>query len=359
MVIGEDEIPKGELRYRQYKNIKAERIKLVLGPTNEVDTVRRIFQLFVFERRSVADITRTLNREGVPVARRTAWKTSRIRGILSNENYIGNIVYGRRSQKLRGPVRATAPETWVRCEHALPPVVDRKCFDAAQKLIAVQTHRKTDAEILNALTRLYKQTGRLSKSIVDQSHDVPSVTMYRSRFGSLRSAYALIGHPPPRSFGRLRGDAQYWRACARLAEIIGDLQSSGSSVVPGPHRALFCIDGRFTLRIALVARTKNHGSGPQWRIRLKTLLNYDLVLACRMNEGNADVLDFFLLPPDIRQAEISLGTTPWACHSDLRLATLDPLLALCALARGGAEPPRTVRELRLFLSAPREPLTPS
>jgi hypothetical protein len=52
----------------------------------------------------------------------------------------------------------------------------------------------SDAEMLDALRALWRERGRLSQSIIDESRTVPSCNLYAARFGSLSRAYELIGY---------------------------------------------------------------------------------------------------------------------------------------------------------------------
>ncbi len=63
--------------------------------------------------------------------------------------------------------------------------------------------RHSDARLLELLRQVLINQGFLNYAILDQTPDVPSSTTYRSRFGSLRRAFRLIGYEPsPR---KLRG----------------------------------------------------------------------------------------------------------------------------------------------------------
>lgn len=59
-------------------------------------------------------------------------------------------------------------------------------------------------DLLARLRTLYEQHGRLSGPLITASTDVPSVETYRARFGSLFSAYRLVGfEPEPRNYNGL------------------------------------------------------------------------------------------------------------------------------------------------------------
>jgi hypothetical protein len=119
--------------------------------------------------------------------------------ILTNEKYAGNIVFNRRSFKLKQRVVDNPPEAWIRKNNALEPIVPPERFARAQKIIAKRRYRLTDQEALERLSALWRRKGHLSNDIVTTAKSVPDTSTYIRRFGSLTMAYDLIGfRPQPR-----------------------------------------------------------------------------------------------------------------------------------------------------------------
>jgi hypothetical protein len=195
---------KGVLARGQQKSLKTERVILMPGLPSEVATVRRIFDLFVSQKLPESKIAIVLNNEAVPVSPNGTWTRARIHKMLVNENYIGNLVFNRRTQRFKTKSRVNTDREWVRCEGALEAVIDPERFREAQRLIAQR--KKPNEDMLKALSRLHCKAGRLSKTVIEQAPGVPVATTYRTRFGSLRNAYALIGHPIPSHYSELRED---------------------------------------------------------------------------------------------------------------------------------------------------------
>ena len=54
----------------------------------------------------------------------------------------------------------------------------------------------SNAQMLDLLTRLWRERGRLSRSIIEENKTVPSHYAYDKRFGGLKGAYKLIGYTP-------------------------------------------------------------------------------------------------------------------------------------------------------------------
>jgi hypothetical protein len=74
--------------------------------------------------------------------------------LLLNENYVGNLVYNRKTNRLRKKVRPNPPEQWIRSEGALEPIVSPHLFSRAQKIIQQRRRGFSDEEMLACLKRL-------------------------------------------------------------------------------------------------------------------------------------------------------------------------------------------------------------
>jgi hypothetical protein len=82
-------------------------------------------------------------------------------------------------------------DMWIRKEGTFEGVVPLEIFMTAQEIITARSARLSDEELLDHLKRLYADAGELSGVLIDQADDMPSSSVFRSRFGSLSRAYAL------------------------------------------------------------------------------------------------------------------------------------------------------------------------
>ncbi len=353
ILIDRDGSRKCVLEVGQRKNIREESIGLGLGPVQETEIVRRIFDLFVAEKRSEVEISEILNRDRIPArSRRGIWLASRVHHILTNENYIGNVVYGRRSRKLRGRVVSNPPDTWIRCEGAVTAIVDKKCFRAAQERIARRQQLQSNSDLLVVLQNLYKREGRLSASIIKRSSELPCVTTIRNRFGGLLNAYALLNHPPPFSGSSLlTGEVR--EAKKRIAkEIVSKIE--GAYVKLGrlsPTHLTWTLDGQASLRVTVVPASRTRTGSTRWMMRGHRKCSHDFTLVVRLDRLNRGVLDYYLLPgSEFGKWTISLGATKRSQHEDFRISSLGPLLALCFLQQMGGQLPKSSKDLEDFLT---------
>jgi len=73
MLVSPSRVPKQILVQGERKSIATDRVILVLGPEPEVQCVRNIFSMLVFEKRTVYSIARELNRRRIPYLNGAEW----------------------------------------------------------------------------------------------------------------------------------------------------------------------------------------------------------------------------------------------------------------------------------------------
>jgi hypothetical protein len=115
--------------------------------------------------------------------------------MLRNRQYVGVYIYNRTTAKLRAGVFRNPPESWVVTPDAVPAIISQDVFDAVQRRLAEMTCSLSDEELLHRLKQLWHKHGFLTVRLLDRSKDLPSVTSYRNRFGSIWNAFSLIGFP--------------------------------------------------------------------------------------------------------------------------------------------------------------------
>ena len=78
------------------KKAKSDIVRLVPSDPERVETVKRIFKLYL-SGRGGHHIASALNRDGIPSYAGTKWVSRQIRGVLVNPVYRGAIVWNRRT----------------------------------------------------------------------------------------------------------------------------------------------------------------------------------------------------------------------------------------------------------------------
>ncbi|MGI4748208.1 MAG: recombinase family protein [Janthinobacterium lividum] len=310
MLLDEHREPKGELAVGEQKSIQTDRVMLVPGPVAEVAIVRRIYTLFLRDGLNEAAIASMLSNEGVPTGRDGPWTKVVVAGILTNDKYIGDNVFNRRSFKLKRERKTNPSSMWVRAEGAFEALVDRKSFEAVKLVLETRRYRASDEEMLDALRALLREHGRLSAFVIDEAPDLPSSSAYRQRFGSLGRAYRLVGARPIRDDGYVEINRAL-RAMfpGVVARTIDDIERVGGAVERGDRDGRLVVNGEMSLDL-LISRCSQAASGAaRWTIRFDPGRRADLTVAVRMERGNNEIRDYYLLPridlagPSIRLAE--------------------------------------------------------
>lgn len=198
-LIDEHRQPKGELAIGAQKSLQTDRVILVPGPPDEVQTVRRMYHMFI-DGQSEHEIAEVLNAEGLRTDLNRAWTRGTVHQVLTNEKYIGDNVYNRTSFKLKKKRVRNPPDMWIRASGVFTPIVQPPLFDAVRRIVQDRARLFSDSEMLTRLAALLSETGWLSGLVIDERDDMPSTAAYRTRFGSLLRAYQLIGYSPGRDY---------------------------------------------------------------------------------------------------------------------------------------------------------------
>lgn len=118
----------------------------VLVPNEETPIVQMIFNKFVYEGYSLADLRHYLKNNGIHPQRTDEWNNAIIKKILTNKCYLGYINYNSRSVTTR------------QCyEGKHEPIIDKETFEKAQAKLALTSHKtKFTTELKNPLASLVR-----------------------------------------------------------------------------------------------------------------------------------------------------------------------------------------------------------
>lgn len=315
-LLDEQGATKGELHRGEQKSLQTDRVVLGPGPPEEVEIVRRLYRMFVVQRRTEGEIATILNGEGHTTDTGRPWTRGTVHQILTNEKYIGNNVFNRVSNKLKARRVVNPPDMWVRADRVFPAIVEPDFFEAAQRIIGDRSRRFTDQDLLDRLAALFAEKGWLSGLVIDELDDMPSSSIFRHRFGSLLRAYQLVGFTPGRDYRYIETN----RALRALhpdvvAHVMADIMSAGGAVGQDPITDLLTINEEFSASLVIARCFETPAGGLRWKVRLDSGLRPDITIAARMEAGNQVIRDYYLLP------WLDLGAEP-----DLRLAPENGIL---------------------------------
>lgn len=323
---------KAELSRGEQKSIQTDRVVLVPGPPEEIETVRSMYRAFVEDGQSEKEIAAALNARGIGTDLGRNWTRGTVHQVLINEKYVGNNVWNRISYKLKKMRIRNGPDMLIRADGVFEPIVDSLLFDAAQVIIRERSRRLTDEEMLDALHGLFQQRGFLSGLIIDEVDDLPSSSAYQGRFGSLLRAYQMVGFAPDRDYSYVDINRTL-RALYPdvIAETIAGIEQAGGRVERNATTDLLTINGEFTASIVIV-RCQATGAGSlRWHVRFDTSLSPDITVAVRMDPENRAARDYYLLPRiDMTLPRIRLGEHNGVSLDAYCFETLNALFGMAA-----------------------------
>ena len=88
MRINQEGEPQGILNIGEHKSLQTDRVILVPGPGEEIETVRWMYDQFVEENRTETDIAKLLNQRGILTDFGQPWTRRTVHQVLTNEKYI-------------------------------------------------------------------------------------------------------------------------------------------------------------------------------------------------------------------------------------------------------------------------------
>jgi hypothetical protein len=322
--------PKGLLGRGDRKYLQTDHVKLRPGTPDEVAVVMWIFHQFVEEGKSEAEIARLLNRRIIPNKLGQRWNRRLVGMLLKNENYVGNIVYNRRSYRLKQKGVDNPSHLWIRSVAAIEPIIERSLFSRAQKIIAERRVELPEDEMLARLRATLKQRGRLTGSIINETVGLPCTATYMEHFGTLRNAYKLIGYTSKRDCDWI-DSGQFWaQVMAKLAsQVAAAVERTGARADFIGAADCLLVNGKLgiTFRIARWWPGKKPAHSPRWAIQRRKQLHDGWVVAIRLAESNKAVLDYLLLPTsELVDRMIKFTEKARSSHKACRFETIDALV---------------------------------
>ncbi len=289
--------PKQILVRGQKKSLQTDRIVLVPGPPDEVATVLRIYRLFVEDSLPERVIAARLNRDSIRNGIGTEWTRATVHQVLTNEKYIGNNVYNRTSFKLKQRFTHNPPEQWIRKRNAFEAIVPEDLFYRAQSVIAARARRLTDEEMLDALRDVLRKHGAITKLLIDEEESTPSSSSYRTRFGTLIHAYAMIGYAAKHDYQYLMiNNFLNLRRRQLLSQIARDIERHGGRTQTCPDSLLLKVNNELRVSVVLARCKRMPSYTRRWRVKLDSRFQPELTVVVRMDDDNLHPRDYFVIP---------------------------------------------------------------
>ena len=285
------------LKIGEQKSIQTDRVVLVRGPDEEVKIVRWIYQTFIDEGKNESEIAKSLNAQGVVTDFGRAWNRATVHQVLTNEKYIGNNVYHRTSFKLKLKHVENPPDKWVRANGVFEGIIEPELFFKAREIILARSQKLTDEEMLAKLRGLLSQHGHISGILIDETESLPSSAAFSHRFGSLISAYQLIGYDPKIDYSFIEINRKLRKRHPEIvASVVQNIEALGAKASWDENADLLWVNNELRVSIVLCRHTATLAGSSRWLIRLDAGLKPDITIAVRMDATNEGIRDYYVLP---------------------------------------------------------------
>jgi DNA invertase Pin-like site-specific DNA recombinase len=294
MVVDESGAKKGVLEDGQQKFLHTDRTILVPGSAKEVKIVRWIFDRFTKRRTTLAQIARELNERKIKSVNGKPWVSHAVRGLLSNEKYIGNNVFNKTSVRLRSRCVRNPPDRWIRADGAFEAIVDKEVFQQAEARLSHIERRYTDNELLDTLSAIWCARGKLSAQTLQATPGCPSTSTFMRHFGTLLDGFKKVGY---RKLSRRPVYAALRRSI--LENLIAQIQSSGGTTrnVGLRRQTRILVNSEVLITVALAHWSYRTRSGrSRWILKQSINHQTDIVLVARFDREAKSTCDYLLLP---------------------------------------------------------------
>ncbi|MGO4478684.1 recombinase family protein [Massilia sp. 2TAF26] len=284
---------KGVLGPGERKPMSTDRVRYAPGPGEEIAVIRRIYDMYLVEHLTDIGIARRLNSEGVETGFGRAWSSHLVKQILTNDKYVGTLVFNRSTQRFRTSRRLNAPNTWIKVEDAFEAIVSREKLEEAR--VERQRRRKqwTHDEMLDVLRDLFVEHGKVTPDLINSSGG-PAVKSYAFRFKGIVAAMDLAGVSRPclsrSTITRYRMRCITRDAAIELEKCAAAAKAQVEKLSPRTYR----LNG-VTVRL-ICTRCRYERSHPCWKVTIRFSPAADFVIWVRMDETNEHTSQIYLLP---------------------------------------------------------------
>jgi hypothetical protein len=131
--------------------------------------------------------------------------------------------------------------------------------------------------------------------LIDEADDLPSSAAFSHRFGSLVSAYRLIGYDPGIDYSFIEINRKLRKEHPQIvASVIRRIEELGASANWDEEAQLLHVNSELRVSIVLCRHCTTGGGSSRWVVRLDEGLKPDITIAVRMDATNEGVRDYYL-----------------------------------------------------------------
>ena len=281
------------LEMGERKSLPTDRVGFIHGPSEEVAVVRRIFNMCTNQHMPDTRIAEILNAEGLTNQHGRSWSGYNVKAILTNEKYVGTLIFNRSTQRLRSSRRPNDADKWIRVEDAFPGIVTKELFNQTKQARLRRGKHWANDEMLDGLRQILVEHGKVSADLIDNS-DLPSAKSYALRFRGLVAAFEAAGVSGP---SVSRATITRIRLRCITKDMTNELERCAlraNAEVEKIAMRTYRVNG-VTVRL-LCTRCRYERSHPCWKVTVRHCPAVDFVLWVRMDQANEEVAAIYLLP---------------------------------------------------------------
>jgi DNA invertase Pin-like site-specific DNA recombinase len=330
MMIDEHGNFKTMLEVGQRKSLQTDRVVLMPGPEEEIETVNWIYKCFIEQGFNESAIAALLNDKNIKTDLGRHWSRGTIHQVLTNEKYIGNNVFNRTSYKLKMRHVKNPPEMWVRHDNAFDGIIEPALFYTAQGIIRERSRKVSNEEMLDKLKNLHEKFGCISGIIIDEADGMPSSGAYTYRFGSLLRAYELIGYSPERDFSYIEINKHLRQFFSeQMEDAIEKIEAIGGVINRNSENDIITINNELKVSIVICRCIILNNGTYRWKVHLDTGLLPDVTIIIRMDAENKHPLDYYLLPSlDVENPKMRLSQNNGFALDSYKFDDLEPFFMM-------------------------------
>ena len=326
LVVDDKFQPKGFLKAGEQKFLATDRVIVRPGTANQIAIIKWIFEEFL-KGKSQKAIVRELNLRGVLTNRGQPWTATVIGALLRNEAYIGNLVWNRVSQKLKGNKTNNPRALWIRSEGCVEPIIDRDVFQRAKRILEEYRVNISEEEMLARLRKVLLKKGSLSRSIIDATPGLPRCQTYVRHFGTLRNLYRLIGYNRTKCWDDRQAYQRWADLNLRHAALLREaFEKAGRRASFDPSIACLRVNDAVSIGFGVAKWRMHEGRPVRWTLRRRARWPAGWIVAIRLGNNNESILDYILLPsPSITGNWLWISERSRSAHKVESFATFEEL----------------------------------
>lgn len=308
LVIGPDGTSKHELGYGERKGATCDRVVFIKGPDSEIAVLRDIYTMYIDERLGETEISRRLNAAKVPSEFDRGWTPWLVHSLLTNEKYLGNLVFNRGSFKLQRKAVHNPPNMWIRRDAAFEAPLPAGIYYLAQAERVRRQAKPDKASLLQLIRDVHQTHGKVTTNLLTRHVNSTMPKLLARHFGTITHAYLLAGisttstyeYVATRRFvAKTRSDT--------LDEILVHCREANRDSARGNRKNEVIIDQQVAVLSVVLRSRKYTGNLVRWKLDRRHFELTDFVIAVQLGLDNASIIGYYLFPSaDFRGPDLTL-----------------------------------------------------